>query len=59
MVKVVLAELKFDLNIERVWQEEDKRTFFLGQPHLLTGLLVYWGRRSSVLIFLGFFFPTK
>lgn len=47
LVEVKLGELEFDLSFEKIWQNKDGRVFPLGQLHLLTGLLIYWGYNSQ------------
>lgn len=42
-MEAMLEELKFDINFEKILQNEDERVFLLSQLHLLTGLLVYGG----------------
>ena len=56
MREVKQEELEFDLSFERVWQNEDERIFLLGQPHLLTGPLVYYRGKSSVSEYFLIFF---
>lgn len=55
LVEVKLGELEFDLSFEKIGQNKDGGVFLLGQPCLLTGLLIYWGDNSQSQYFLIFF----